>query len=63
MITYTHIEYALDQGMDLIISKGPRGDYIAAVRTPALQRNAAGKSIEAAMDALEQLLKQGEPKR
>lgn len=56
------IEYALDQGMDLVIAKGPRGDYIATVRTPAIQRHAPGKSIEAAMVALDKLLEQEGPK-
>jgi hypothetical protein len=57
-----HLEYALDQGMDLIISKGPRGDYIAEVRTPQIKRHAAGKTMEGALEALDRLLQTVGPK-
>jgi len=58
MSSYPLIEYALDQGMDMNIKKGPRGDFIARVSTPAIERSAPGKSIPAALEALEQLLSQ-----
>jgi len=57
-----NIEYCLDQGMDMNIKKGPRGDFIARVSTPAIERSAPGKSIPAALEALEQLLSQIGPK-
>jgi len=62
MSSYPLIEYAVSQGMDLIITAGPRGDFIARVSTPRLERNASGKSIPAALEALEQLLAQLGPK-
>jgi len=56
------VEYAVRQGMDLIITEGPRGDFIAHVSTPRLERQATGASIPAALEALEQLLSQIGPK-
>jgi len=57
-----NIEYAVSQGMDLIITAGPRGDFIARASTPAIERSAPGKSIPAALEALEQLLSKIGPK-
>jgi len=56
------IEYCIDQGMDMNIKKGPRGDFIARVSTPAIERSAPGKSIPGALEALEQLLSEIGPK-
>ena len=55
-------EYCLDQGMDLNIRKRARGDFIARVSTPAIERSAPGKSIPAALEALELLLSKIGPK-
>ena len=56
------VEYAVAQGMDLIITAGLRDDFIAHVSTPRIERSASGKSIPAALEALEQLLSTLGPK-
>jgi len=55
---YTNIEYALDQGMELQVTKGIRGDFLARVwlGTPQSSHNAAGPSLPAALEALEVFL-------
>jgi len=59
-----NIEYCLDQGMELQVTKGIREDFLARVwlGTPQSAHNAAGPSIPAALEALEHLLSKVGPK-
>ena len=60
-----NIEYCLDQGMELQVTKGIRGDFLARVWVGTLlknERNATGASIPAALEALEHLLSKMGPK-
>lgn len=59
-----NIEYALDQGMELQVTKGVRGDFLARVwlGRPETAHNGSGSSIPAALEALEHLLSKVGPK-
>jgi len=63
-MTLPHIEYALDQGMELQVTKSIHSDFRARVwlGTPQSARNAAGPSILAALNALEHRLSKVGPK-
>jgi hypothetical protein len=57
-VTLPNIEYALDQGMELMVTKELRGEFHARVwlGTPQSSHNAAGRSLPAALEALEAFL-------
>jgi len=60
-----NIEYALDQGMELQVTKSVKGEFLARVWVGTLlknERNATGASIPAAIEALEHLLSKMGPK-
>jgi len=60
-----NIEYALDQGMELQVTKSVKGEFLARVWVGTLlknERNATGASIPAALEALEHLLSKMGPK-
>jgi len=64
MSSYPLIEYALDQGMELQVTKGIRDDFLARVwlGTTQSSHNALGKSVPAALEALEAYLQKVGPK-
>jgi len=53
-----NIEYVLDQGMELQVTKSVKGEFLARVwlGTTQSSHNAVGKSLPAALEALEAYL-------
>jgi len=58
MSVFPHIEYALDQGMELQVTKSVKGEFLARVwlGTAQSSHSAVGESLPAALEALEAYL-------